>query len=186
MLPYELVTPANIDTVIGELAYASYVALDTETTSLDPDVAKLCCISFCMGGTAYVAIAQHSREELVLSRPDLLRLCMAILRVGSSNKGQVLPSGKIRDYGAMVFFNFNYDYRILRNTIPELPWRELGMAEMRVVDAQGLVFLSDTNIFNWSLKSAARFFLGVEPPEFDESAWYGEAVFMSDPKDLIY
>lgn len=181
-LPFDIVTLGNIEAIIAELGKATYCALDTETTSLDPDVAKLCCVSFCWGDKAYVAYAHHSNEKAVLPREAFVALMWAIYSVGSARVGEMLPNGKPRTLAPVVFFNFNYDYRIIRNTIPEIPWRSLGN---RIVDTQGLVFLSDTNIFNWSLKSASRYFLGVDPPEFDQEA-LGEAIFTQNLYQLTF
>jgi len=196
-MPHDIVLAANFEKVLAQVRAAPTIAIDTETTSLNPFKAKLCCVSFCFGGPAYVVYAHHSESGAILPRDYLGTPGEAAptatredgTPLAFTQKIEVAPRDlflelmqAIHDVPGIFFFNANYDFRILRNTILEINWRDL---DNRMVDVQGLIFISDTNNSRWSLKSAAKYFLGVDPPEFDQEAT-GENIFIQDIRELTF
>jgi DNA polymerase I len=162
-LNYEFIT--NEDHLIQVMALlkdVEWVAIDTETTSLNYDKLDLIAISFAFNNKSYCIVIKHNTKVSEISN-DFLKGFL-----------EYLFTKKI------FMFNVRYDLRVLYKFFPVLK-----SIEAYIIDVQALVFIADSNISLPSLKASSLSFLGIKQPEFKKE-WLGENIKFSDFYEFIF
>lgn len=163
-LKFDIVSEKNFDSVLSEVKKADRISLDTETTGLDFERNEVVGFSFCYGKTSYYVVLNHVNRKAVLDREMANELLRNIL-----------------EKKMIYLFNAIFDLRMIKIHFPSafsfLNWDG-------IVDVQSLCFLVDTNILMPSLKSEAHYWLGIQPPKFDEVV--GEDIIKADLASLAH
>jgi DNA polymerase I-like protein with 3'-5' exonuclease and polymerase domains len=165
----QVIKKSNIDELLGYIQRADFVSLDTETTSLKWDEAKLVSINIGLPGNNnwigfyYTGFFEDIHKDKLPGDDDLDRVVRAIL-------------------GKPVVFMWNryFDQRVLMAT--------RGFDESifwSCYDGLDLLWLLDTNVTSGlGLKQAAQDFLGLSDWGMEEDVWAD--ILTCDPRVLVY
>ncbi len=166
---YECVTTTDaLDAWIAEAFDAGLVALDTETTSLDPMQGKLVGVSLATapGRACYIPLAHGSTSEGSLAfdgpAPDQIPLKEAIKRL----KPLLEDPGTLK-----VLQNAKYDLVVLKRA---------GIDVAPIDDTMLISYALDTGLHGHGMDELSQRFLGHKPIPFKDVAGTGKAQITFD------
>ena len=164
----QVIKKSNYDQFLNELSLADFVSLDTETTSLRFDEAKVISINVGLPnnnnyvGFYYLGFFDESKRDNLVSESQLDEAVKAVL-----------------SKPAVFMWNRYYDQQVLTHA--------RGFKEEQFWtchDGMMLLWLMDSNVHaGLGLKESAQNFLGIQNYAMEDAVW--EDITKADPRKLI-
>lgn len=176
---YNLRLVTSIDELNSLLSQpCQFLAFDTETNGLDPEINDIVGYSFCMDGkNAYYVAVNHKagNSNLGLEALDLIY-----------NKMVTVSNQKDGKQHAVLMFNMRFDTRMMEYTgydssNYDAQFYRYDMSKVTTWDIQAMVYLADTNKKYPSLKWSEEWFLGWRGASFEDTLGAADNFEYLDP-----